>query len=43
MYLTGHRLCRLDEFELDPASCTFARNGDAVTALPSAVDVLFFL
>ncbi len=43
MSLTGNRIYRFDEFELDPSSRTFSRDGERIPLFPKAFEILIYL
>jgi len=43
MSLTGNRIYRFDEFELDPSSRTFSRDGERISLFPKAFEILIYL
>ena len=43
MSLTGNRIYRFDEFELDPSSRALSRQGEQIPLYPKAFDILIYL
>ena len=43
MSLTGNRIYRFDEFELDPSSRALSRDGVVIPIFPKAFDIFIYL